>query len=112
MKNYPIFRKSLSLVVIAMLLSLPLVSITGDPDITSAKTTRTALAYTADDGGGAGDFSLIKTEPQLPLGGGLSLPEKLQLVADCQRSLQQPSRTLLPPEEISPEVPIPPNINS
>ncbi len=110
MRNYLIFRKCLSLAVIAMLLSLPLVSITGDPALTSVKTTPTELAYTshACDTGG---FSLLKTEPEHSLGGGLSLSEDLQLAADPLQS-SNPPRTLLPPQDVSSEVPIPPNIIS
>lgn len=110
MRIYPIFRKSLSLVVIAMLLSLPLVSITGNPDFVSAKTTPTELAYTSHEAD-TGGFSLIKTEPEHSLGGGLSLSEDLQLAAAPLQSSNSP-RTLLPPQEVASEVPIPPNIIS
>lgn len=110
MSYFFIFRKSLSLVVIAMLLSLPLVSITGDARFASAKVTRTEVAFTACDSG-VGDFSMLKAESELSSAGGLSLPEELRL-ADDQQSSKLPPRPALPPQEIIAEVPIPPNIHS
>jgi hypothetical protein len=111
-KNLSItFHKCLALVVIAALLALPLVSITGDFALIPEKSALTDLAYTAHDGD-FGWFSLIKTEPEHSLGGGLSLSEEMQLVGDNQQSSKYPPRILLPPQEISSEVPIPPNIIS
>lgn len=109
---YPsVIRKCLSLLVVIMLLSLPLVSITGDPHLNSPNDNDSELALTACDGG-AGNFSLLKTEPDLPLGGGLSLSEGLRFVTDCSPSSKKPLRTDTPPKEVFAEVPTPPNIHS
>jgi hypothetical protein len=92
-----------------MVLSLPLVSITGNPHLSPPKDYDTELALTAYDGG-IGDFSLLKTEPELPLGGGLTLAEGLQFATNSSPSSKKKLRTDTPPKEVFAEVPTPPDI--
>ena len=111
MRNFSIFRKILPFVVIASLLSLPLVSIMEDCFFNSCEDAIFEVSSLANEGGNSEDF-FLKTEPELSFNADLAPAEELRLHGDRLQSLTKPAKAVLSHEEIIYEIPLPPKIVS
>ena len=111
MRHSPIFRKILPLVVIASLLSLPLVCIMEDSFFTSFEDTLFEVSSLANEDGNS-EEAFLKTEPELSFNADLAPSEELRLHGDRLQSLTKPAMAALAREEIIYEIPLPPKIVS
>ena len=111
MRHSPIFRKTLPLIVIASLLSLPLVSIMEDSFFTSFEDAILEVSYMVNEDENS-EASFLKTDPELSFNADLAPVEELNLHGDRMQSLAKPAMDVLYLEEIIYEIPLPPKIAS
>jgi hypothetical protein len=111
MRNFLIFRKILPSVVIAALLSLPLVSIIEDSLYTSVEDAIFEVSSLVNEDGNAED-AFLKTEPELSFNADLAPAAELRLHGDRVQSLAKPAMADLCREELIYEIPLPPKIVS
>lgn len=110
-RNFPIFRKILLLVVIASMLSLPLSSIVKDTTVTAQDDAIFEISSLGNDDGSSEDC-LLKTESELSFNVDLIPAEEVRFPGDRLQSAAKPATPVLTLKEILSEIFIPPRIAS
>jgi len=111
MRHFQLFRKILTFVVIASLLSLPLVSIMEDSFFTSFEDAIFEVSYLFNEDENT-EASFLKADPELSFNADLAPVEELHLHGDRNQSLAKQAMAVIYLEEIICEIPLPPKIAS
>ena len=111
MRQLPLFRKIWPVVVIASMLSLPLVSIVEKSAVTPFESARFEISALVLDGGSTEDC-LLKTEPELSFNVDLIPAEEVRFPGDRLQALVKPAPAVPALKDISSEIFIPPRIIS
>ena len=111
MRHFLVSRKILTFVVIASLLSLPLVSIMEDSFFTCFEDALCEVSSLVNEDGNP-EEAFLKTEPEFSFNADLAPTEELRLHGDRMHSLTKPAKAVLSHEEIIYEIPLPPKIVS